>query len=102
MSHPPKVGSMLLNYTGTIQTSGGVLPVYDKVALENLDDQVAAVSSMPGGRPRTIEEMAINQIERGNGPKYGGKEGVSPGHRPGIQMMDKLAPSVVQRLGSKG
>jgi len=84
----------------SLQTSNGSVPVYDKIALENLDDQIAAVASMPGGRRRSMEEIAISQVEKVAGPSIG--RGRSSGqHRPGIQMMEKLAPSVVQRLRDK-
>jgi len=87
--------------TGTVLTSDGAQPVYDKITLENLDDQVAAVASMPGGGKRSLEDIAIAQVERFAGPSIGGGQDLQAGKRPGIKMMDKLAPSVVERLGNR-
>jgi hypothetical protein len=87
--------------TGTLLTASGSVPVYDKIVLENLDDQVAAVSRMPGGRRMSIEDMAIAQVEKVGGPAINGTQSLSPGHRPAIKMMDKLAPSVIKRLNDR-
>jgi hypothetical protein len=87
------------NITGTITTPDGSQPVYDKIALENLDYQAAAVTRMPGRGKMSIEDMAIAQVEKNQGPSISRDRGSQSGKRPAIKIVGGSKHSLTGGMG---